>query len=144
MLTRHENSLCIIGCTSAIQASLIAFGLHDNSGKTLILIPGYLISPLTGYPIKIIHELRRFLRLFLLNINYLQCQNIIKTVQKNIMDFEHPTFQGVQACIIGCKTMQNILPILNTLPSRFHSTRISQVVYWEGASFPLGESRLAL
>ncbi len=23
----------IIGCTSAIQASLIAFGLHDNSGR---------------------------------------------------------------------------------------------------------------
>ncbi len=27
--------LCIIGCTSAIQASLIAFGLHDNSGRAL-------------------------------------------------------------------------------------------------------------
>ena len=25
-------------------------------------------------------------------------------------------FQGVQACILGCKTMQNILGILNTLP----------------------------
>ena len=27
--------LCIIGCTLAIQASLIAFGLHDNSGRAL-------------------------------------------------------------------------------------------------------------
>ena len=25
-------------------------------------------------------------------------------------------FQGVQECILGCKTMQNILGILNTLP----------------------------
>ena len=32
------------------------------------------ISPLTGCPIKIIHELRRFLRLLLLNINYLRYQ----------------------------------------------------------------------
>ena len=27
--------LCIIGCTLANQASLIAFGLHDNSGSAL-------------------------------------------------------------------------------------------------------------
>ena len=27
--------LCIIGCPSAIQANLIAFGLHDNSGRAL-------------------------------------------------------------------------------------------------------------
>ena len=40
---------------------------------------------------KIIHELRRFLRLFLLYINYLQYQNTLKTVRKNIVDFEHPT-----------------------------------------------------
>ena len=26
--------LCIIGCTSTIQASLIVFGLHDNSART--------------------------------------------------------------------------------------------------------------
>mgnify|MGYP004464241055 FL=1 len=35
------------------------------------------------------------MRLLLLNINYLQYQNIIKTMQKNIMDFEHPILQGV-------------------------------------------------
>ena len=34
--------------------------------------------------------MRRFLRLFLLNINYLQYPPL-KTVRKNIMDFEHPT-----------------------------------------------------
>ena len=34
--------------------------------------------PLTGGPIKIIHELRRFLRLLLLNINYLRYQFFIK------------------------------------------------------------------
>ena len=44
-----------------------------------------------GHPIKIIHELRRFMRLSLLNINYLRYQFFIKTVQKKIMDFEHPT-----------------------------------------------------
>ena len=44
-----------------------------------------------GCPIKIIHELRRFLRLFLLYINYLQYQNTLKTMRKNIIDFEHPT-----------------------------------------------------
>ena len=27
--------LCIIGCTSTIQASLIVFGLHDNSARAL-------------------------------------------------------------------------------------------------------------
>ena len=31
----RDNSGRIIGCTSAIQASLIAFGLHDNSGRAL-------------------------------------------------------------------------------------------------------------
>ena len=35
------------------------------------------------------------MRLLLLNINYLQYHFFIKTMQKNIMDFEHPTFQGV-------------------------------------------------
>ena len=30
---------CIIGCTSAIQASLIAFGLHDNSIRALSAAP---------------------------------------------------------------------------------------------------------
>ena len=30
---------CIIGGTSAIQASLIAFGLHDNSGRALSAAP---------------------------------------------------------------------------------------------------------
>ena len=39
--------------------------------------------------------MRRFLRLFLLNINYLQCQNTLKTVRKYSIDFEHPTLQGV-------------------------------------------------
>ena len=29
----------IIGCTSAIQASLIAFGLHDNSARALSAAP---------------------------------------------------------------------------------------------------------
>ena len=48
-------------------------------------------SPLTGRSIKIIHELRNFMRLLLLNINYLQHQNILKTMQINITDFEHPT-----------------------------------------------------
>ena len=46
---------------------------------------------LTGEPIKIIHESRHFMRFLLLNINYLQYQNITKTTQKNITDFEHPT-----------------------------------------------------
>ena len=27
-------------------------------------------------------------------------------------------FQGVQTCILGCKTMQNILGIMNTRPNR--------------------------
>ena len=31
------------------------------------------------------------MRLLLLNINHLQHHNIIKTMQKNIIDFEHPT-----------------------------------------------------
>jgi len=31
------------------------------------------------------------MRLLLLNINYSQYQNTLKTVRKNIMDFEHPT-----------------------------------------------------
>ena len=31
------------------------------------------------------------MRLLLLNINYLQHQNILKTMQINITDFEHPT-----------------------------------------------------
>ena len=43
-----------------------------------------------GYPVKIIHELRRFLRLLLLNINYLRYQ-FYQNHAKNIMDFEHPT-----------------------------------------------------
>ena len=47
-----------------------------------------------GHPVKIIYELRRFLRLFLLNINYLQYQNTLKTVRKNIIDFERPTLTG--------------------------------------------------
>ena len=42
-------------------------------------MPGYLISPLTD---KIIHELRRFLCLLLLNINYLRCYFFIKTTLK--------------------------------------------------------------
>jgi hypothetical protein len=29
---------CIIGCTSAIQTSLIAFGLHDNSGRASAIV----------------------------------------------------------------------------------------------------------
>ena len=40
---------------------------------------------------KTIHELRRFMRLLLLNLNYLRYQFFIKTMQKKIMDFEHPT-----------------------------------------------------
>ena len=31
------------------------------------------------------------MRLLLLYINYLQYQNTLKTMHKNIMDFEHPT-----------------------------------------------------
>ena len=31
------------------------------------------------------------MRLLLLYINYLQYQNTLKTVRKNIIDFEHPT-----------------------------------------------------
>ena len=31
------------------------------------------------------------MRLLLLNLNYLQCQDTLKTVRKNIIDFEHPT-----------------------------------------------------
>ena len=34
------------------------------------------------------------MRLLLLNINYLRHHFFIKTMQKNIMDFEHPTFRG--------------------------------------------------
>ena len=48
------------------------------------------ISPITGWPIKIIHELRRFLRLLLLNINYLRYYFYQNRAEKN-MDFEHPT-----------------------------------------------------
>ncbi len=43
------------------------------------------------HPIKITHELRHFMRLLLLNLNYLRYQFFIKTMQKKIMDFEHPT-----------------------------------------------------
>ena len=32
---------------------------------------------------------------FLVNINNLQYQNTLKTMPKKIMDFEHPTLQGV-------------------------------------------------
>ena len=32
-------SPCIIGCASAIQASLIAFDLHDNSARALSAAP---------------------------------------------------------------------------------------------------------
>ena len=35
------------------------------------------------------------MRLLLLNLNYLRYQFFIKTMQKKIMDFEHPTLQGV-------------------------------------------------
>ena len=45
-------------------------------------IPGYLISPLTGWPIKIIYESRRSMCLLLLNINYLRHYFFIKTMQK--------------------------------------------------------------
>ena len=48
--------VCIIGCTSAIQASLITFGLHDNSARprlnqklqsaTLAFIATKFLSPL--------------------------------------------------------------------------------------------------
>ena len=44
-----------------------------------------------GYPVKIIHELRRSMRLLLLNINYLQYHFLSKPCRKKIMDFEHPT-----------------------------------------------------
>ena len=47
-------------------------------------IPGYLISLLTGWSIKTIHELRRFLRLLLLNINYLRYHFLSNIVQKKI------------------------------------------------------------
>ena len=45
-------------------------------------IPGYLISPLTGWSIKIIHELRHFMRLLLLNINYLRHYFLSKPCRK--------------------------------------------------------------
>ena len=48
-------------------------------------IPGYLISPLMGWPIKIIHELRRFLRLLLLNIRYLRYQFLSKSCRKKLL-----------------------------------------------------------
>ena len=35
------------------------------------------------------------MRLLLLNFNYLQYQFFIKTLQKKITDFEHPTRLGV-------------------------------------------------
>ena len=34
------------------------------------------------------------MRLLLLNINYLLYHFFIKTMQKNIIDFEHPTYLG--------------------------------------------------
>ena len=38
--------LCIIGCTSTIQASLIVFGLHDNSARALSVILNPLLCPI--------------------------------------------------------------------------------------------------
>ena len=57
-----------------------------------------------GYPIKMTHELRRFLCLLLLNINYLQ-YHFYQNHAEKIMNFEHPTFQCVNAMVIrnpGC------------------------------------------
>lgn len=45
---------CIIGCSSAIQTSLIAFGLHNNSRIPPTLIPGHLILP--RREVRLIHE----------------------------------------------------------------------------------------
>ena len=42
------------------------------------------------------------MRLLLLNINYLRHHFFIKTMQKNIMDFEHPTF-GVILMRLKCR-----------------------------------------
>ena len=47
-------------------------------------IPGYLISPLTGWSTKIIHELGRFMRLLLLNINYLRHHFLSKSCRKTL------------------------------------------------------------
>ena len=52
------------------------------SETSFLHIPGYLISPLTGWSIKIIHELRHFMRLLLLNINYLRHYFLSKPCRK--------------------------------------------------------------
>ena len=62
---------------------------NHNQMKTAVRLGP--ISPLTGCPIKIIYELRNLPRLLLLNISYLRYHFFFKTMQKNIMDFEHPT-----------------------------------------------------
>ena len=66
--------------------------------------------------------MRRFLCLFLLNINYLQCQNTLKTVQKKYHGFWTPYLTGwgwrVKCHLFDIKWREKIWRILNTLPFR--------------------------
>ena len=56
--------------------------MSKNFTKSCRKNHGFWTPCLTGWPIKIIHELRRFMRLLLLNLNYLQYQFFIKTMPK--------------------------------------------------------------
>ena len=57
------------------------------------------------------------MHLLLLNINYLRYYFFIKTMPKNIMDFEHPTCKG--------KSVINMASLLSKIYIRFNASALT-------------------
>ena len=66
------------------------------------------------------------MRLLLLNLNYLRYQFFIKTMQKKIMDFEHPTLMVGCSCLISTINTSNHAELLK-LQTHLHHAELQPI-----------------
>ena len=119
--------LCIIGCTSAIQASLIAFGLHDNSGRALPTlkcnkIAQYILPILNALPLQNRH-FDQFSSFGMVSVFLRNDIGIIITRKNEIytnaffMNFHAPASPHLTMPLIDEKATKSCRKIYETSPS---------------------------
>ena len=119
--------LCIIGCTSAIQASLIAFGLHDNSGRALPTLKSNKfaqnILPILNAPRPQNRHFDQFSSFGMVSVFLRNDIGIIITRKNEIytnaffMNFHAPALPHLTMPLIDEKTTKSCRKIFETSPS---------------------------
>ena len=119
--------LCIIGCTSAIQASLIAFGLHDNSGRALPTLKYNKfvqnILPILNVPRSQNRHFDQFSSFGIVSVFLRNDIGIIITRKNEIytnaffMNFHAPALPHLTMPLIDEKTTKSCRKIFETSPS---------------------------